>query len=162
MLSRMQSSRSAPTCACAPPENAADGEWRANGPLGVKKSDERYAAYSVDDSGVSWGSPYRNTIYVHSVVGHGRAIRAEYWAEPGDRTMSVVVALKGAPLDILKVGESFPDQNGTPYVIVEASGRNKDGALLYVARADVYRRAMDELKCAKAQAASRGAAAHAA
>lgn len=140
----MPASGSAQACAYAPPKNTYAGEWRANGPLGVKKSDDRYAAYSVDNGVVDWGSPYRETIYVHSVVGHGRAIRAEYWSEPGDRTMSVVVALEGAPLDILKVGDSFPDHNGTPYVIVEASNWNKDGALVYLARADLYRKAMEE------------------
>lgn len=140
----MPASGSAQACAYAPPKNT--GEWRANGPLGVKKSDDRYAAYGVDNGAVSWGSPHRDTIYMHSVVGHGRAIRAEYWAEPGDRTMSAVVALEGAPLDILKAGDSFPDHNGTPYVIVKASDWNKGEALVYLARADVYRKAMEEAK----------------
>ena len=103
-----------------------------------------------DGSGPVWAEA--NTVEsapVHSIVGFGHIVDAAYWSKGGDLIAKIDVRLNGAPSDAVKVGQTIPDQDGCPYVVVEA---REHGAGPFAAveakavREDVYLEAMDYIE----------------
>lgn len=119
--------------------------------------------YAITDRGeIAWDKPQRNSSApVHSICGYGHTVTASYWSDSGAESMSVELRLNGASPDIVKIGQTFPDQDGSPYVIVDRREHGKDtfaAVTVTVVREDVHAKAMEDMERARRRIASRNAA----
>ena len=117
-----------------------------------------YLPYFITDRGeLEWDIPDTNPTAgpFHSICGHDHTIDALYMTDSGSDIMRIVIRLNGASPDIVQVGQTFPDVDGSPYIIVEKWNRRDDdfeAVVVTAAREDVHLKAMEYLERAKAQA----------
>ena len=119
--------------------------------------------YTIADTGplkgiLVWDEPETNaTGPVHSICGHDYTVDACYRSDSGSDIMAIRIRLNGAPPDIVKIGQTFPDIDGTPYVIVGRMEYDLDTLKaidITAAREDVYLKAMEDVERVKRRAAS--------
>ena len=119
--------------------------------------------YTIADTGplkgdLVWDRPEKNaTAPVHSICGYDYTVDACYCSDPGSELIAIRIRLNGAPPDIVKIGQTFPDVDGAPYVIVGRMEYDLDtlkAVDIVAAREDVHLKAMEDMERVKRRAAS--------